>query len=200
MPTSKQTTVRAKAKKNIVFEAAHEVFAQYGYKRTTMNDIAQAADISRPALYLIFDNKENLFYELVANRLDISIEKAKSALSVEATLNTRFIDALLAFEKAFYEPVSSSPHGAELMDTSQSLAADVLTKGFSKLVTAFSNTLKEAEKCGEANFQDTPLTPKSFVELLITALGGIKKKAKTTTEFRKQTTQVAEIFLATITD
>ena len=61
MPTSKQTTVRAKAKKNIVFEAAHEVFAQYGYKRTTMNDIAQAADISRPALYLIFDNKENLF-------------------------------------------------------------------------------------------------------------------------------------------
>ena len=176
------------------------MFAQYGYKRTTMNDIAQAADISRPALYLIFDNKENLFYELAANRLDISIERAISALSVEATLNTRFIDALLAFEKAFYEPVSSSPHGAELMDISQSLAADVLTKGFSKLVTAFSNTIKEAEKCGEANFQDTPLTPKSFVELLITALGGIKKKAKTITEFRKQTTQVAEIFLATITD
>ena len=90
-------------------------------------------------------------------------------------------------------------HASRIFSVPLELISNVF-KGFSKLVTAFSNTLKEAEKCGEANFQDTPLTPKSFVELLITALGGIKKKAKTTTEFRKQTTQVAEIFLATITD
>ncbi|NKB33220.1 MAG: TetR family transcriptional regulator [Pseudomonadales bacterium] len=200
MAKSNQTTARTKAKKDTVFEAASTVFAQYGYRRTTMNDIAQAAGISRPALYLVFDNKENLFYELVTFRLNQAIDSAIVTLSKNGNLKTRFIDALLVFEKVFYEPVSSSPHGEELMDTSQSLAADVMMKGFSRLVTALASVLREAEKSGEASFQNTPLTPKSFVELLLTALGGVKKKAKTTAEFRKQTEQVAQIFLATVTD
>lgn len=199
MAKSKQTAAQTQAKKDAVFEAAAEVFAQYGYRRTTMNDIAQAASISRPALYLVFENKENLFCELVDYRLNQAIDAAIVVLEKSGELNTRFIDALLVFEKVYYEPVSNSPHGEELMDTSQSLAGELMMKGFGKLVTAFSRVLKEAEDNGEANFSNTPLTPKSFVELLLSALGGIKKKTKTMAEFRKQTEQVAQIFLASIT-
>ena len=55
------------AKKETVFAAAYDVFSTYGYRRTSMNDIAQAAGMSRPALYLLFDNKESLFRELAAD-------------------------------------------------------------------------------------------------------------------------------------
>jgi AcrR family transcriptional regulator len=42
-------------------EAAGEVFLRYGYARTTMGDIAKAAGMSRPALYLLFPGKEQVF-------------------------------------------------------------------------------------------------------------------------------------------
>lgn len=200
MVRSKQSTEQSQAKKDAVFEAAAEVFARYGYRRTTMNDIAEAAGISRPALYLIFENKENLFCELSDFRLNQAIDVVIDALATSGELRRRFIQALLVFEKVYYEPVSNSPHGEELMDTNQSLAADVMMKGFARLVTAFANELKEAEQNGEASFDNTPLTPKTFVELLISALGGIKKKAKNTADFRRQTEQVAQIFLSSIVD
>ena len=49
------------AKRNKVLAAALDVFLRYGYKRVTMNDIAEAASISRPALYLVFESKEEIF-------------------------------------------------------------------------------------------------------------------------------------------
>ena len=44
-----------------IIEAATSVFLRYGFRRTTMGDIAEAAGVSRPALYLRFCNKEHIF-------------------------------------------------------------------------------------------------------------------------------------------
>ena len=45
--------------------ACAEVFRLNGYSRTTMGDLAQAAGMSRPALYLVFPRKEQLFSTLL---------------------------------------------------------------------------------------------------------------------------------------
>lgn len=193
-----QKISRVQAKRNVVFDAASEVFALYGYKRTTMQDIAQAVGFSRPALYLLFDNKETLFRELTDYRLNKALDATKTKLAEKEELKIRIIHALLIFESIFYEPVSKSPHGAELMDINQSLASDVMAKGFLNLVTSFAAELKTAEKNKKVSFKDTVLTPKSFFELLLTALIGIKKKAKNRADFRKQTELVAGIFLDSI--
>ena len=39
-----------------VLGCATKVFLAYGFARTTMDDIARAAEMSRPALYLLFKN------------------------------------------------------------------------------------------------------------------------------------------------
>ncbi len=119
-----QISPRDLEKRRSVYEVAATVFAQYGFRRTTMNDIAQAAGMSRPALYLMFDNKEHLFHELSSYRLDQAIDQACKVLSGDASVEDRFIDALLVYEKIYYEPVANSPHGEELMDINQSLATE----------------------------------------------------------------------------
>ena len=48
-------------KKTKILTAALSVFLRYGYRRVNMNDIAEAAGISRPALYILFRNKEEIF-------------------------------------------------------------------------------------------------------------------------------------------
>lgn len=198
MNKPEQNVGRVQAKRVAVFDAAAEVFARYGFRRTTMNDIAQAAGISRPALYLMFENKENLFQDLVIHRLNLAIEQALAVLAGEENFQERFVEALLVFEKIFYEPIADSPHGAELMDLSQSLASDVMMKGISRFLGAMADALIQAENDGHVSFNNSALKPQAFVELLFTTFGGIKKKASTTAEFRKQVKQTTEIFLNSI--
>tara|TARA_R110002073_G_scaffold9346_3_gene47952 strand:- start:29 stop:640 length:612 start_codon:yes stop_codon:yes gene_type:complete len=198
MTKSKQPSARVSAKKNTVLDTAASVFAQYGFKRTTMNDIAQAAGISRPALYLMFENKEHLFKELAAHRLNLALIEARAVLEQDGSVGNRFIDAIMVFEKTYTEPVANSPHGAELIDVNMNLAADVMTKGKSKLILALAKVLKEADESGEVSFKNTPMTHKAFVELLLSSIGGIKNKAGTKAEYRKQTQQVAQVFLSAI--
>ena len=146
----------------------------------------------------MFDNKENLFQDLVVHRLNLAIEQALAALAEEAKFQQRFISALLVFEKIFYEPIADSPHGAELMDVSQSLASEVMMKGISRFLAAMVDALSQAEKAGEVSFKNSALKPQAFVELLFTTFGGIKKKASSTAEFRKLVKQTTEIFLQSV--
>ncbi len=172
------------------------VFAQYGFRRTTMNDIAEAAAISRPALYLMFENKEHLFAELATFRLEQAAGAAENALGSESPLTERFLEAVLVFERIFYEPIADSPHGAELMDANISLKNERMTEGLERLMTTLVNELNKAAQVGEIQFTNAPGTPREFVELLFTSIGGIKKKATSGADFRKQVQQLTQIFLA----
>ena len=48
-------------KKNLIVEAAREVFFKRGYRAVTMKDIVEACGISRGGLYLYFANTKELF-------------------------------------------------------------------------------------------------------------------------------------------
>ena len=111
MSKSKQSPAQKNAKKSTVLDAAADVFAQYGFKRTTMNDIATAAGISRPALYLMFENKEHLFKELAAHRIKIALKEARAVLVKKQPITTRFIDGIKTFEEPTQSPLLAHPMG-----------------------------------------------------------------------------------------
>lgn len=48
-------------KRTKVLNIAAELFLRHGFGRTTMSDIARTARMSRPALYLLFPDKETVF-------------------------------------------------------------------------------------------------------------------------------------------
>ena len=57
--------VPERLKEKRALECATEVFTRYGYARTTMGDIAAKAGMSRPALYLLFPDKETVFDRVI---------------------------------------------------------------------------------------------------------------------------------------
>lgn len=62
-----------------LFDVALTLFATSGFNATTMDDIAEAAGVTKPLLYQHFDSKRALYLELldsVANRLLEAIGKA----------------------------------------------------------------------------------------------------------------------------
>ena len=64
-----------------VLEAALLTFARYGYRKASMEDVARAADISRPGLYFYFASKQDLFRAAVTHALDGDVAAAGRCLS-----------------------------------------------------------------------------------------------------------------------
>jgi AcrR family transcriptional regulator len=70
--------------------AALDVFGRYGYQRTSMDLIAKAAGISRPALYQHFRGKDDIF-RAAGERIG---DELVSAVEAAATMDTSTADRL----------------------------------------------------------------------------------------------------------
>jgi len=55
--------------KQEILDTAKYVFAKYGYKKTTMNDIAKAIGKAKSSLYYYFSSKDEIFTCVVENEL-----------------------------------------------------------------------------------------------------------------------------------
>jgi AcrR family transcriptional regulator len=56
---------KEKTRRKEILAAAREVFRKYGYKKTTMVDIANEVGLSQATLYHYFRNKEEIFIEKI---------------------------------------------------------------------------------------------------------------------------------------
>src|SRR6266851_5620653 len=81
-----------------VLAVALEVFGRYGFRKTSMDEVARSADISRQGLYLYFASKEALFRAAIGQELDTAFADASRCLNEEgAELGQRVIAALDAW-------------------------------------------------------------------------------------------------------
>jgi AcrR family transcriptional regulator len=62
-PQTRRDRERAQRASEIL-AAARQVFVERGYARATMDDVARAAEFSKPTLYQYFENKDALFFSL----------------------------------------------------------------------------------------------------------------------------------------
>src|SRR5216684_4186954 len=109
-----------------VLDAAVGVFARYGYRKTSMDDVARAAGVSRQGLYLSFANKEELFRRAVEHSLSNQLASAIAALSrFNDSLETRLISACKEWSGRFVGSLGAD--AADLMCASTSLAGATLS-------------------------------------------------------------------------
>ena len=60
----RKTKADAELTRQQIIDAARRVFAEKGVSRTTIDNIASAAGVTRGAVYWHFDNKEELFHAM----------------------------------------------------------------------------------------------------------------------------------------
>lgn len=58
-----------KNKKDCILVEAAQKFAQWGFKKTSMDEIAKAAGVAKGTLYLVSKSKEELFYQVLTRQL-----------------------------------------------------------------------------------------------------------------------------------
>ena len=97
-----------------ILDQAARLFLQYGYKRTTMEDIASALGMSKASLYLHFSSKDDIFRavsDLAAQRvLALMQQVVDSDLAPVQKLHRIFVASLLAV----WDFCHQAPHAPEL--------------------------------------------------------------------------------------
>jgi AcrR family transcriptional regulator len=74
------TTTRAR-----IFAAARQRFADFGYRRTGIADIARQAGVAPGTLYRYFQSKEGIFRAVIRELHDAWLERARRALGEPGT-------------------------------------------------------------------------------------------------------------------
>ena len=87
-----------------LLEAANDVFTTKGYHAAAMDDIAEAAGVSKPVLYQHFPSKLDLYLAL----LDISCDRLVDVVREALDSTEENADRVVATMGAFYEFVSSA--------------------------------------------------------------------------------------------
>lgn len=87
-------------KKEVIFEQALRVFAQKGFDRTTIDDIAEQAGIAKGTIYYHFKSKNELFAFLLQDGCRLLIQQINDQLDRGGSTRERLehvIDAHLGF-------------------------------------------------------------------------------------------------------
>ncbi|MEV0217028.1 TetR/AcrR family transcriptional regulator [Micromonospora sp. ALFpr18c] len=124
---------------DLILAAAYECFTRHGVRRTTMDDIAATAGMSRPAVYQYVRNKDDAYRRLAERIFTSSIAEARTAAtdpgaSTEQRLHA-VLDAKLELTLRLHR---ESRHAAELLDASTKLSGDLVeayTRELTDLVT-----------------------------------------------------------------
>ncbi|MEU5363939.1 helix-turn-helix domain-containing protein [Streptomyces sp. NPDC005925] len=113
----------------LILDAAYTCFTRHGVRRTTMDDIARAADMSRPAVYQHVRNKEDAFRRLVERMLQDALDASREALAQDGDLATRLTGALRAKLGMVMRVWRDSPaHAAELLAVDARVSADLVAR------------------------------------------------------------------------
>lgn len=127
-----------------VREAALEVFLRHGYRKVTMNDIAHAAGLSRPALYLVFPDKAAVFREVVQVGLDEMIERIEDGLTRLATPAAQLQYVFDASIVESFDLVARAPAADELLHASFDFVSDLFERHEQRMTAILVRILRSA--------------------------------------------------------
>ncbi|MCR4266601.1 TetR/AcrR family transcriptional regulator [Nitratireductor sp. ZSWI3] len=157
-----------------ILDGAMKVFLAYGFARTTMDDIARAAEVSRPTLYLQFRNKADIFRAIGASILERSLAEARAGLTIEGSFGERMMTALDRALFSLMEMVDKSAHGEEILGLENKIAADIIAEWREGLTEAVEAAVEEEAVRNGADLGQYGLTPRSLAELLLDGLEGMR--------------------------
>ena len=157
-----------------ILDSSLAVFCRYGFSKTTMKDLADAAGISRASLYLHFNNKEELFRAGSERAHATVMSEVEARLGGEGSVIQRIDAAMTEYLQGLMEEISASPHGQELFDSNWNLSSDITQASRERVTDLIATALFEASREEEIELRGIRTTPSELAGLIMSTVEGIK--------------------------
>jgi AcrR family transcriptional regulator len=182
--TSKENfpTSKVAAKKRLaILKAAAVLFSRHGFKRASIDLIAEAAKVAKPTIYAHFEDKDALFAAVCSLFMEQLLESAQRARALP-TLQQRVCGILGAKFTMYFEVVLRSPYADELIHATNDLVSDVVEKIDVRYKALLVEELLQCEARRELSLSALQLSADSLADALLQAAHGAGYNAKSAAE------------------
>jgi AcrR family transcriptional regulator len=194
MPEQTDSPFTQDPRQKAILKAAFEAFSSYGFRRTSMEDIARGAGMSRAALYLHYRNKEDIFRSLTQFYYDDAVAQVEGVLTQDLPIAEALARAFEAQAGQIFEALLSSPHGDELLDTKYAHGADIAQAGEARLVAVYAGWLRDKAAAGQISLAVSENDPAVLAATMLAALQGLKAPVPTPAAYRAAAALLAGVF------
>lgn len=150
-----------------IIEAAEKSFALFGYKATTMDQVAKIANVGKGTIYTFFTNKEELFDEILRSVISEMRRISESEVRDDRPFFENLyqsMDALLEFRTEHELLIKLFQ---EVRDFGTPQAREGLEKIEVAILSYLENQLKRAVQRGEVRNLDLKVTSFVLVKLYV---------------------------------
>lgn len=161
------------SKRERAVEAGARVFLRFGFARATMGDIAQSAGMSRPALYLIFCSKEEVFEAVVAHWIEDSLARIAAGLAACSTLGEKLRFACEIWCVEGLERALANP------DVRDMTRLPAVQRSYARFEACLTDILREA-----AERSGLGVTAGDLARVIVSAMQGLKQTVQSGEEMR----------------
>jgi AcrR family transcriptional regulator len=162
------------AKPNAIVLAGLQLFTKYGYRKTSIDDIAAAAQVAKRTVYLHFDNKAAVFLAILEYLGDQMRQRCAAAEAAGGTAVDRLTGLLNAYFGMAFELFSQSEHMPELEETFAKLARERIGELNTEYEDRIARFLRHSVKTGQVGKPPQGLTVEQIVRILTRAAEGAK--------------------------
>ena len=183
-------------KRAAILDAAMKLFSQYGYRRTSIDDIAREAEIAKGTVYLSFKSKEEIFRALCESLIEYADSAVKLARATSGPIDQRLIAVLEAKFGFFFETVYRSAHAAELMDSKNRLSEDLFAQSGRRYMKVLREMIEEATRAGELELSRMELDADDLAQMLVAAAHGIEQNATSPARYHRKLREIVRVIVA----
>jgi len=166
--------------------AALEQFAEFGIRRSTMDDIARRAGVSKMTVFRRFTNKQGLVEDVIARELRRALEEIDRRWGAGSTIEERLVEGFV-FAVSF---VSGHPLFDKLLRAEPELLLPLLTVDGGPVLALYRTLIAErlqvevdAGRAAPANVdQASEVIARLAISLLLTREGSITLDDRSTIE------------------
>lgn len=182
-------------RKRLIIDAATKSFTLFGYKATTMDQVARVANVGKGTIYTFFKNKEELFDEIIRTLVKEMKIVAEQSYDPKATFHEnahRILYNILEFRLTHQLTIKLHQEGKEMGTPA---VVDVVEKLEETVLGFMRERIVQAIKEGEIRPCDPETTARVMLNLYVTFIFDWEKNNPPMT--KEKIAELFELYLFT---
>jgi AcrR family transcriptional regulator len=173
------------AKTNLILDSALKVFSEKGYHETRLEDIAAAAGFSKGSLYNYYEDKEEIFLNILIRMHEKILEVLKNEIREDRPIKENILAMLCSILKIYSENFSFSMSMSDLKTMAPG-SMDRFQQRHQQLTSRFRQYSKEMIELSASIFSmgrkrgeiTTPLDDKTLSQYVTSVVRGVMFECK----------------------
>lgn len=95
-PGAGGSTTAGAGRRREILDVAERLFAKHGYASTSMDDVAEAVGVTKPAIYHYFRSKDDILLEIRQSIIDEALERVEGILEQDGSPARKLADLLVS--------------------------------------------------------------------------------------------------------